>query len=154
MIDDEEETVSSEAGMPGSHAANQSKTESMPPTEGHGDPEAAPAPTTVEPPELDTMSVNVNDPQAPRAPGAGGDPDRGHSGVPATEARPTAQTDPMATDVDRSAANTNPIGTPGTDAGPGDTAGVPVPSHEPAPGSSEDSAVAQGSRTPEQEGFA
>jgi hypothetical protein len=180
--------------MPGSHAANQSKTESMPPTEAHADPADAPEPKTVEAPELDGMNVDVNDPQSPRAPGAAGAADAGRSGRPAAhtpvlpgaapdEELPTAHagtttglgsgpdrpvqdergyaqrhpgnlgtpvpTEQIETDVARSAQNTSVVGTPGTDSGPGNSRGVPVPSEDPLEGSSEASAVAQGSRTPQ-----
>lgn len=160
--------MSTEDNMPGSHAANQSKTESMPPTQGHADPEVAPEPATVEVPPLDSMSVGAGDPQAPSHPAAGDQADRTHSGVPALEtldnaSRPapgTAQRAPgslgatgadeqIETDVERSADSTNVVGTPGTPSGPGESQGVPVVSDEAAPGSSEDSAVAQGARTPE-----
>jgi hypothetical protein len=185
---------SDEAGMPGSHAANQSKTEPMPPTTGHGDPDAAPEPVTVEAPELDSMSVSVNDAQSPSHEAAGGHGDRGHSGVPALDTpvlsgdtpanqRPTAHTgdstgradgpirpvddesgtahrapgslgttgpdEQIETDMERSAGNTNVTGTPGTRAGSGDPQSVPVPGEVAAPGTSQESAVAQGSRTPE-----
>lgn len=185
---------SDEAGMPGSHAANQSKTEPMPPTGGHGDPDAAPEPATVEAPDLDTMSVSVNDAQAPSHAAAGGHGDRGRSGVPALDTpvlagddpanqRPTAHAgdttgradgklepvqdsdgaaqrqpgslgstgadEQIETDMERSAQNTNVTGTPGTAAGSGDPASVPVPGEDAAPGTSQESAVAQGSRTPE-----
>jgi hypothetical protein len=63
---------SKEAGMPGSAAANQSKTESMPPTQGHADPDAAPEPTTVERPDHDSMNVGATDPQSPSHAAAGG----------------------------------------------------------------------------------
>ena len=45
-------------GQPGSHAANQHKTEPMPPTEAHADPDA--------------MNVDTNDPQTPSPDGAAG----------------------------------------------------------------------------------
>jgi hypothetical protein len=53
------------------------------------------------------------------------------------------------TDMERSAQNTNVQGTPGTSAGPGDASEVPVTSDEAAPGTSQETAVAQGPRTPE-----
>jgi hypothetical protein len=189
--------VSSEDDQPdsdhASRAANQSKTEPMPSTQGHADPDAAPAPATVEVPALDSMSVGAGDPQAPSHDSAGGHGDRGRSGVPAldtpvlkggvpAEQRPAAATgsstgradgpvqpeqdsdgaarrqpgslghtaddEQIETDVERSAQNTNVRGTPGTSAGPGDTYGVPVVSDEAAPGTSEESSVAQGPRTP------
>ncbi|MCU1672158.1 MAG: hypothetical protein JWN77_271 [Frankiales bacterium] len=55
----------------------------------------------------------------------------------------------LETDVDTSAARTNPIGTPGTARGAGDAQGVPVVSEEISPGTSQESSVAQGARTPE-----
>ena len=67
--------------MPGSHAANQTKTESMPPTQGHADPDAAPAPSSVETPDLEAMNVGAADPQAPSHPSAGEPGDPTHSGV-------------------------------------------------------------------------
>ena len=60
----------------------------------------------------------------------------------------TGPDEQIETDVDRSAHNASPAGTPGTDSGPGDPAGVPVVSAYPAEGTSEESAVAQGTRTP------
>ncbi|MCU1590497.1 MAG: hypothetical protein JWP11_1753 [Frankiales bacterium] len=72
--------MSSDSAMPGSHAANQSKTESMPPTEGHADPDAAPDPTTVQTPDLEGMNAGAGDPQAARVDGAEGTPDS--SGAP------------------------------------------------------------------------
>ena len=174
---------SEDSTAPRDRAANQGKTEPMPPTTGHGDPDAAPEPATVEAPDLDSMSVGAGDPQAPSHPAAGPTGDRGHAGIAAT-ATPTgavASADVMAgptgpaprpqattgtafrvagsngvegaeeqidTAVDVSAARTNVVGTPGTAAGPGDAHSVPVVSEEASPGTSEDSAVAQGSRTP------
>ena len=185
--------MSTDDDMPGSHAANQSKTESMPPSQGHADPDAAPAPATVEVPSLDSISVGAGDPQAPSHAAAGDRGDRGASGVPALEApvikddqpvhqlptapagattgrtdgleQPAQGTDGQAhrtpgslgatgddeqidTDVARSAANTNVTGTPETASGPGDSQGVPAVSGQAAPGTSEESAVAEGSRTP------
>lgn len=86
--------MSVEHGTAGSAAANQSKTESMPPTQGHADPEA------------------------PSHDSAAGGPSR------------------------------LLVATPGTGSGPGDAAGVPVVSADPAEGSSEDIEVAQGTRPP------
>lgn len=181
------------AGAPGAPAANQGKTEPIPPAPSHADPDAAPEPATVEAPDLESMNVGAADPQAPSHPAAGGHGDRGRSGVPALETPPAAGQDPdqvrpepdpasstgrdlgpqqpaqatsgvafrvpgangvtadeeqIETDVERSARNTTTSGTPGTAAGTGDAAGVPVVSEEPAPGTSQDSAVAEGSRTP------
>lgn len=160
--------MSAEDDMPGSHAANQSKTESMPPSEGHADPDAAPEPATVEVPSLDSMSVGAGDPQAPSHAAAGEQADRAHSGVPALETRDDASApapgsahrapgslgatgtdEQIETDVERSADSTNVVGTPGAASGAGDPQGVPVVSDEAAPGTSEDSAVAEGARTPE-----
>jgi hypothetical protein len=164
-------------------AANQGKTEPMPPTSGHGDPDAAPGPATVEEPDLASMSVGEGDPQAPSHPAAGPAGDPAHSGISADETptggpaspsllagptgaapRPQATTgtafrqagsngtegaeEQVDTAMDVSAARTNPVGTPGTAAGPGDASSVPVVSEEASPGTSENSAVAQGSRTP------
>jgi hypothetical protein len=70
---------------------------------------------------------------ARRAPGSLGEP---------------ADEEQIETDVERSARNASTRGTPGTEAGPGDPAGVPVVSEQPAPGTSQESAVAQGTRTP------
>jgi hypothetical protein len=183
-----------DAGQPGSHAANQSKTEAMPPSQGHGDPEAAAAPTRVEAPGSESMTVDANDPQAPSHDGAAGATAMPSvSGVPAeqtpvltgadaaqvapsahagtTTGRTSGPVEPVQdtagtghrqpgsmgstgpdeqieTDVERSAQNTTPAGTPGTDSGPGDAAGVPVVSAYPAEGTSEASPVAQGTRTP------
>ncbi|MCW2572124.1 MAG: hypothetical protein JWO88_2182 [Frankiales bacterium] len=153
---------SNEAGMPASAAANQSKTESMPPTQAHADPDAAPGPTTVAVPDLDSMNVGATDPQSPSHRAAAAPP------VPASRHVQTATSSDAAgavyrapgslgttgpdeqidTDVQRSAQNTNVTGTPGAGSGPGDAAGVPVSSDDAAPGSSQASAVAQGSRTP------
>ncbi len=144
--------------MPGSHAANQSKTESMPPSQGHADPDAAPEPATVEVPSLDSMSVGAGDPQAPSHSDAGDRGDPSHAGVPAlapgdvpppaTAAPGSASRTPgslgatgadeqIETDVERSAASTNVVGTPGTASGPGDSQDVPVVSEDAAPGTSE-----------------
>jgi hypothetical protein len=60
----------------------------------------------------------------------------------------TGPDEQIETDVERSAQNASPAGTPGTASGPGDSAGVPVVSGEAAPGTSETSPVAQGTRTP------
>ena len=150
-----------------SRAANQGKTEPMPPTGAHDDPDAAPRPTTVERPDLDSMNVGAADPQAPSHPAAGANP-AGFTEVVDTEpaAEGTAQgstgmafrapgsdgaqpaSEQIDTDVQLSAARTNPVGTAGTASGPGDAADVPVVSEESSPGTSEDSAEAQGSRTP------
>lgn len=183
----------SEDDMPGSghdsRAANQSKTEPMPSTQGHADPDAAPEPATVEAPPPASMTVGAGDPQAPSHDAAGGHGDRARSGVPALDTpvlkgdvpagpRPTAHagsstgpvtpeedTDKAArrvpgslgstgsdeqidTDMERSAQSTDVVGTPGTSSGPGDPQGVPVASEEASPGTSEDSSVVQGSRTP------
>src|SRR4051812_32843986 len=72
-------------GEPRDRAANQSKTEPMPPTSGHADPDAAPEPATVEEPDLDSMSVGARDPQAPSHPAAGLAGDPAHSGIAAGE---------------------------------------------------------------------
>jgi hypothetical protein len=152
----------------GSRAANQGKTEPMPPTGAHDDPVAAPGPTTVERPDLDSMNVGAADPQAPSHPSAGAvagagftEPEpttRGASG-PAQGSTGMAFRAPgsdgsgpdgeqIDTDVERSAARTNVVGAAGTPSGPGDAAGVPVVSDQPSPGTSQDSGQAQGSRTP------
>lgn len=158
-----------------SWAANQGKTESMPPAQGHADPDAAPRPRTVERPDLGSMNVGAGDPQAPSHPAIGGPDARGVSAgpggqppvlgghqpgdlgpepggraqrAPGSDGVPAAS-EQIETDVARSAANTDPAGTPGTAAGPGDAAGVPVVSEQAAPGTGEQSAVAQGSRTPQ-----
>jgi hypothetical protein len=134
--------------MPGSPAANQGKTEPMPPTQGHGDPDAAPDPTTVERPKPDGMTVGAADPQAPSHDGAAG-----ATAQPSLSGTPSEQNPVLSgeleTDMERSAQNTSVVGTSGTTSGPGDGRGVPVTSDEAAPGTSQDSAVAQGSRTPE-----
>ena len=146
---------------PRDRAANQGKTEPMPPTSGHDDPDAAPEPSTVEEPDLESMNVGARDPQAPSHPAAGAAP------ISPGEAAPLPQVatgaafrapgsqgvegadEQLETAVDVSAARTNVVGTPGTAAGPGDASSVPVVSEEASPGTSEDSAVAQGSRTPQ-----
>ena len=66
----------------GSPAANQSKTEPMPPTSGHGDPDAAPEPTLVEPADLGSMSVGAADPQSPSHALAAAPGDRHTAGLP------------------------------------------------------------------------
>ncbi|GAC1443606.1 MAG: hypothetical protein NVS3B26_00790 [Mycobacteriales bacterium] len=147
--------MGTEDDMPGSHAANQSKTESMPPSQGHADPDAAPEPATVEVPSLDSMSVGAGDPQAPSHAAAGDRGDRSNSGVPALDTREDAPVpdvvlasgndEQMETDVDRSAARTSVAGQDGS---PGDAKGVPAVSGQGAPGSSEKSGVAEGTRTP------
>jgi hypothetical protein len=50
------------------------------------------------------------------------------------------------TDLGRSVAS---LDSPEGESGPGDAAGVPVGSEQAAPGTSQESGVAQGSRTPE-----
>ncbi len=163
--------MSTEDAMPGSDAANQAKTESMPPSQGHADPDAAPEPVSVEVPSLDSMSVGAADPQAPNHPAAGDAGDRAGSGVPAlatgdvppSELQPeatahrvpgsvgaTGPDEQIETDVEQSAHNTdaNASGTSGAAAGPGDAAGVPATSSHAAPGTSQETSVAQGARTP------
>jgi hypothetical protein len=107
-------STDNEPGQPGSAAANQHKTEPMPPTQGHDQPDAAS--TRPEAPDLGSMNVGANDPQAPH--------------------RDSVQ-------------KASPVGTPGTDSGPGDAGGVPVVSAYPAEGTSEESAIAQGTRAPQ-----
>jgi hypothetical protein len=157
-------SADNEAGQPGSHAANQPKTEPMPPTQGHADPDAAAEPSRVEEPDLAAMNVGVNDPQAPSRDGAAGATAQPSlSDVPAEQSAPlsegvayrapgsmggTGSDEQIETDVARSAKNATPAGTPGTDRGPGDAADVPVVSAYPAEGTSEDSGIAQGTRTP------
>ena len=150
-----------------SRAANQGKTEPMPPTGAHDDPDAAPEPSTVERPDLDSRNVGAADPQAPSHPSAGDHPAgfteavdtgpaadgtaQGSTGMafraPGSDGDQPAS-EQIDTDVALSAARTNPVGTAGTASGPGDAASVPVVSEESSPGTSEDSAEAQGSRTP------
>ena len=183
-----------DADQPGSHAANQPKTEPMPPTQGHADPDAAAEPSRVETPHLESMNVGATDPQSPSRDGAAGATAMpSDSGVPAEQTPVLTGADPsdvapsahagtttgrtsgpvqpvqdttgeahrqpgslgstgpdeqLDTDVEQSARNASTAGTPGTDSGPGDPAGVPVPSTYPAEGTSEESAVAQGTRTP------
>ena len=179
----EDSTDVTPGGTERDRAANQGKTEPMPPTSGHSDPDAAPEPATVEEPDLESMSVGARDPQAPSHPAAGPAGDPAHSGIATGETpvgdtasaavlagptgaapRPQATTgtafrvpgsngvegaeEQLETAADVSAARTNVVGTPGTAAGPGDASSVPVVSEEASPGTSEDSAVAQGSRTP------
>jgi hypothetical protein len=149
------------AGTERDRAANQGKTEPMPPTAGHSDPDSAPAPATVEEPDLDSMSVGARDPQAPSHPAAAG-----VRAASPTEAAPRPQVasgtafrapgsvgvegadEQIDTAMETSAARTNVAGTPGTAAGTGDAQSVPVGSEEASPGTSEQSSVAQGSRTP------
>jgi hypothetical protein len=154
-----------EAAQPGSHAANQDKTEPMPPTQGHADPEAAAEPSRVETPDLASMNVGVNDPQAPSRDGAAGATAQPSlSDVPAEQSAArsegvayrapgsmggTGADEQIETDVARSAHNATPAGTPGAASGPGDAADVPVVSAYPAEGTSEESPIAQGSRTPQ-----
>jgi hypothetical protein len=179
--------------MPGSDAANQHRTEPMPPTEGHADPEAAPGPASVERPSLESMNVGAADPQAPSHPAAGAESMPSPSDVPSeqtpiltgndpaevlpsahagtTTGRTSGPVEPVQdtagdghrqpgslgstgpdeqieTDVERSAANAGVAGTSGTPSGAGDAHGVPVVSEEPSPGTSQESATAQGTRTP------
>jgi hypothetical protein len=154
-----------EAAQPGSHAANQHKTEPMPPTQGHADPEAAAEPTRVETPDLASMNVDAADAQAPSRDGAAGATAQpGLSDVPAEQTPVltegvayrapgsmggTGPDEQIETDVARSAQNATPAGTPGTASGPGDAADVPVVSAYPAEGTSEESPIAQGTRTPQ-----
>lgn len=141
----------------GSRAANQAKSEPMPSTSGHRDPNAA-----LEPPLLEDMNVGAGDPQAPRHPAAAG------SGLPldvepeprgATPADPatashvpgvmgdTGPDESVETDVEASAAALGPSGST-RPAEPGDAQGVPVPSPDAAPGTSEQHGVVRGARTP------
>ena len=188
-----EQDPSVPGGSHASRAANQGKTEPMPPAPGHADPAAAPEPTTVERPDLESMNVGAADPQAPSHPAAGAHADRGSSGVPALDTpvlgghapgdlkpepdpasstgrdlgpeMPASSTDGRAqrapgsagvaaeseqieTDVERSAQHTEVNGTPGTNTGPGGAGGAGVTSEEPAPGTSQETSVAQGVRTP------
>jgi hypothetical protein len=176
-----------------SRAANQGKTEPMPPTATHADPDAAPDPASVETPGLDSMTVGSADPQAPSHPAAGAQSMPGPSDVPSertpvltgadpadqlpaahagtTTGRGSGPVEPVQdsaghghrqpgslgstgpdeqieTDVERSARHATPAGSAGADSGPGDAGGVPVTSAYPAEGSSEDSPIAQGTRTP------
>jgi hypothetical protein len=156
-------SADNEAGQPGSHAANQPKTEPMPPTQGHADPDAAAEPSRVEEPDLAAMNVGVNDPQAPSRDGAAGATAQPSlSDVPAEQSAPlsegvayrapgsmggTGSDEQIETDVARSAQNATPVGT-GPDGGTGDAAGVPTTAAYPAAGSSEESPVAQGTRSP------
>lgn len=78
--------MSIEDGRPGSHAANQSKTESIPPTQGHPEPDAGPEPSEPAIPELASMNVGAGDPQAPNHPAAGDAGDKAGSGVPPLDA--------------------------------------------------------------------
>ena len=146
----------------GSRAANQGKTEPMPPTGAHDDPDAAPRPRTVERPDLDSMNVGAVDPQAPSHPSAGrsapGATDPGGDRTPqgstgmafrapgSDGAQPAGEQ--IDTDVALSAARTDVAGVAGTATGPGDAAGVPVVSEQSSPGTSQESGQAQGSRTP------
>jgi hypothetical protein len=159
-------STDNESGQPGSAAANQHKTEPMPPTQGHDQPDAAS--TRPEAPDLGSMNVGANDPQAPHRDGAAG-----ATSVPSASDVPAEQTpvltgespgtgyrqpgsmgstgpdEQIETDIVRSAQNASPVGTPGTDSGPGDAGAVPVVSAYPAEGTSEESAIAQGTRTPQ-----
>jgi hypothetical protein len=143
----------------GPSSTNQDKTESVPPTPGHAPPAAA-----VDP---EDMNVGGADPQAPSHPHAAPSGDPVHSGidplpggaVPTGSEPPsgTAQRVPgslgvsspeeeIETDLGRSVAS---LDSPEGESGPGDAAGVPVGSEQAAPGTSQESGVAQGSRTPE-----
>lgn len=140
--------MSAQDGMPGSDAANQTKTEPMPPTQV---------------PDLEGMNVGSADPQAASHPAVGGRApvpavtsavettaqDSGGAGYRAPGSLGTTGPDEqIETDVARSARNANVAGASGAVSSPGDAAGVPVVSGEAAPGSSEGSAVAEGTRTP------
>ncbi|MDT7571067.1 MAG: hypothetical protein QOE05_1241 [Actinomycetota bacterium] len=188
-------SADNETGQPGSHAANQPKTEPIPPSPTHADPDAAPEPTRVETPDLESMNVGATDPQAPSHDGAAGATAMPSvSGVPSEQTPVLTGADPaevapsahagtttgrtsgpvepvqdtagdghrqpgslgstgpdeqLETDVERSAQNASTAGAPGTASGPGDAGGVPVTSAYPAAGTSEESAVAQGTRTPQ-----
>ena len=82
--------MNADLAMPGSRAANQSKTESIPPTQGHDEPAAGPAPTEPDRPELADMNVGAGDPQAPSHPAAAERGNPAHSGLPALEEIPVA----------------------------------------------------------------
>lgn len=74
--------MNADDGMPGSRAANQSKTESIPPTQAHPQPDAGPEPTLPDLPELSEMSVGAADPQAPSHPAASsGETPAAHEGT-------------------------------------------------------------------------
>jgi hypothetical protein len=133
-------STDNESGQPGSAAANQHKTEPMPPTQGHDQPDAAS--TRPEAPDLGSMNVGADDPQAPHRDGAAG-----ATSVPSASDVPAEQT-PVLTGEGPGAGYRQP-GPPGTDSGPGDAGGVPVVSAYPAEGTSEESAIAQGTRTPQ-----
>jgi hypothetical protein len=60
----------------------------------------------------------------------------------------TGPDEQIETDVERSAQNASVVGASAAVSSPGDAAGVPVVSGDAAPGTSEGSAVAQGTRTP------
>jgi hypothetical protein len=150
----------------GAPAANQSKTEPIPP--GAGD-EGAPAQAEPRLPDLDSMNVGAADPQAPNHAAAGTTADRAAAGmdpVPGSEVPAPLSTgaaeafrapgsngseggsEQIDTDVATSADRTNPVGAQGADSGPGNAAGVPVVSEDAAVGTSQDSAEVQGTRTP------
>jgi hypothetical protein len=83
-------------GAEGAPAANQAKSEPIPPTQGHPDPTAP-----LQPPPLDAMNVDVNDPQrpslgAPRPTGPSGPGDAprdlGGPGAPPAAERPVPDT--------------------------------------------------------------
>jgi hypothetical protein len=91
--------------------------------------------------EQPSMTVGEGDPQAPSHPAAA---DRG---VHVTAPEPSTSPEEQVTDVTASAAQVTP-GRSGL-TGPGEPQGVPVPSTDAAPGTSEDrSGVVQGARTP------
>ena len=160
----------------GSPAANQAKTEPMPPTAAHDDPDEA-EPATADVPDLGSMNVGAADPQAPSHPAAAPAGDRAGGGLPVEapaagpEQRDAVATAPqdtsgsayrapgsdgvpgagetVETDVETSAARTDVAGSPHTESGAGDAAGVPVVSEERSPGTSQESSAVQGARTPE-----
>ncbi len=144
-------------GGQGSPDTNQAKAEPMPATPGEPDPAAA-----VEPPSLEDMNVGGADPQGPNHPAAR-DRDAPTGGVvaPAPGGDEAAQRAPgslgvspeqQETDVRAGAEQMRSGGGPGATPAPvqpGDAQDVPVPHEVPAAGTSQESAIAHGVRTPQ-----
>ncbi len=142
------------AGGQGSPDTNQAKAEPMPATPGEPDP-AAP----LEPPLLADMNVGGADPQSPShpaarerdVPAAGGSAAVAGGSGTAQRAPGSLGTSPerAETDLDASAAATQPAGGAGSTPAPvqpGDAQDVPVPHEEPAEGSSQAAPIVHGVR--------
>ena len=135
----------------GAPAANQGKPEAL---------SSSGADREAEPPALESMNVGAADPQTPSHMDAAAAGDRDRAGLPVLD-RPVLGGSIDAADVADQGAPTADGGDPsagsltdfvpgrtGSEAGTGDAASVPVVSEDPSRGTSEESGVAEGVRTP------